>query len=321
MNYRKKYLFFLAYKVFFANQLIDCRTKAPVFDGKFFGCDQECVEKTGYFKTEHNTYITTLTNEDGKKYIVKQEARDQLSWHMPVARDMLGSYIAQSVGVPANKVEIIPAYTSFPGKKNNDFPATLHEVVPGIKVTSLKKPFKAFKVFIQQPVKSTVPKQWWGLTRLVINNMASHQDLPQIVALDTFIANADRHKGNFFYCSRSNRYYAIDLESSFDQNLAYYACKLIRGMLDNEQEIITQQELEGLRIYRKTLKRLLKRHSPESMYRKLLEFSMQGGLISRSARRIVLDKLSFYQEQIHKNYASCKKLIVLLDKLFLKHST
>ncbi|MCX5925406.1 MAG: hypothetical protein NT124_03915 [Candidatus Dependentiae bacterium] len=319
MDYRKKYLFLLVSMILVSSLPIDCRSKLDDFDGKAFGCDKDCVEKTDYFKTEHNTHITTLANKDGKKYIVKQDSRNQLSWHMSVARDMLGSYIAQSVDVPANKVEIIPSYSSFPGKKNNYLPATLHEVVPGIKLTHLPPDLREFKVFIQQPVKATVPEKSWGLTRRVIQNMARHKDLPKIVALDTFIANADRHGGNFFYCSQANRYYAIDLESSFDKNLARYACSLIRAMLDNQDEIITEQELEGLYVYHKTLKRLLKRHSPESIYEKLHEFSLQGGLVSRSARKIILSKLDMYQGYITENYASCEKLVILLDKLMLKH--
>jgi hypothetical protein len=189
-----------------------------------------------------------------------------------------------------------------------------------MKVTFLPKELKPLKVFIQQPEKPTVAIAEWGLTRRVIKDMALHPDLPKIVALDTFIANADRHRGNFFYDKKSDHFFAIDLESSFNKNLASYACDLIKLMIADKQEIISEQELAALKVYRNVLKKLIKQHSPEGLFRKIVEFAVKGGIREVMSRKDVALMMVEDKQSIIKNYASCEKLVLLLDKLILKHS-
>ena len=88
-----------------------------MFDGRPFGCDQTTVQELEYFETEHHTCISVLQDKSGKKFIVKQDTRGGLFRHLSVARDRLGAFIAESIGVPANQVTIIPAYCDFPGKR------------------------------------------------------------------------------------------------------------------------------------------------------------------------------------------------------------
>ncbi|MCX5925409.1 MAG: hypothetical protein NT124_03930 [Candidatus Dependentiae bacterium] len=271
------------------------------------------------FETGHHTFISVLENQKGERFILKQETRDQLYWHLTVARDKVGSVIAESIGVPVNQVRIIPAFGTFPGKKINELPATLHTFVPGIMVNNLPQELEQFKTFIHQPVKKSLPNKEWGLTRPVVVGMALHPDLPRMAALDTFIGNADRHCGNFFYCPESNRYYAIDLESSFRNNLGFYACNCIKSMINNKHETISKKELGGLISYRNTLQLLIQIHTPESIYKSLRESALGGGLISRSLRKTVLSTLQQYENNIKDNYDSCKKLVALLDKLIAKY--
>lgn len=274
-----------------------------MFDGRSFGCDQTMVREIDYFKTEHHTCISVLLDKNGKKFIVKQDTRDRLFWHLGAARDRLGAFIAESIGVPVNRVTIIPAYADFPGKRLVRLPATLHSFVPGVMVKELPK---ESRVRIQQDE---------GLTKAVLKTMSEHPDLLALVALDTFIANADRHKGNFFYDEKSNRFFAIDLESSFNKNLAVDACDFVQSLIDNPEEKISPKRLLVLKKYRTILKKLIKRHTPESMYNKLVDFAFEGGILTRSLRAATAGRLMVHKKAIEKNYASCKKLVSLIDKL------
>lgn len=283
-----------------------------VFDGRPFGCDQTMVREIDYFITQYNTGISVLQDKKGKKFIVKQEMRQTPYFHLSTARDKLGSYIAKSVDIPANRVEIIPAYAEFPGKHSVQLPATLHTFIPGVLVKSLPKDLREFKLYIQQ-------QNGIGLTRGVIIAMSNHEDLSMIVAFDTFIGNADRHQGNFFYDQKSNRYYAIDLESAFNKNLALYAGKLIESMLNNKTTIISQKELNGLISYRNVLEKLMELHEPMSLYKKLEKYALEGKIMSRIFRSTVEMQLQIYQKAMVENYNSCKKLVLLLNKLIKKH--
>lgn len=299
---------------------ISCRsTTKKIFDASAIGCDPTKIEQTHFFKTAHHTRIAVLKHINGKEFIVKQEQRKSLRSHLTVAREELGVYVAHSIKVFTNHIKAIPDHCEFPGKSDNTVPATLHTFVPGIKVSTLPKELRPFKVCIQQTVKPSVPKHKWGLTRTIIQNMAQHPDLPCIVALDTFIANADRHRGNFFYDLKTDHYFVIDLESSFNKNLASYACTLIKTMLSNEKLSLSLAELEALDLYRSTLKKLIKLHTPEKLYNKLIEYAIRNGLLAKINRHALFTTTKPYRKAINENYTSCIELVELLDQLLQKH--
>lgn len=290
-----------------------------MFDASAFGCNHTELQEEHFFKTPHNTRISVLQHINGKKFIIKQEQRKSLRGHLIVAKEKLGVEVARSINVNTNNVLSIPKNQSFPGKAKCAGPATLHTFVPGFKVSTLPKELKSFKIWIQQPVKPSVPKDQWGLTRKVITNMAQHPDLPRIVALDTFIANADRHRGNFFYDPKSDHYFVIDLESSFGKNLASYACKLMKTFINNNTSL-SRAELEALHLYGATLKKLIKLHTPEQLYEKLVNYSIENGILARVSRPVahtIIKKM--YKKTMTANYASCIRLIDLIDNLLKKH--
>jgi len=274
------------------------------------------------FNTEHNSRISFLEDSmTGRKFLLKQERRSELHWHIIVAREALGAHIANSIDIPANRVEIIPAYIAFSGKHNKERPATLHTVVPGVKVNKSKK-LKPLRICIQQFIKPAIPKERWGLTREVVRSMALHKDLSRIAALDTFIANGDRHRANFLYDQETDTFFAIDLESAFKKDLAYFGVKFLINLLQDKekQAQLSAEEIQGLRIYRDTLKRLLSKHTPNSLYQKFLTYVIQAGIMPRMGRGPVGARVNEYKGSIEKNYASCKKLILLLDQFMVKRA-
>lgn len=314
------YLLRVFLALFFAGSLSVDSVKAKcIFDEPIFDFDMETAKEILSFKTSHHTFITVLKDRTGKKIVVKQETRKPLYWHLSIARDKLGAQVAASVGIYANRVEIVPARCSFLGKLDTRFPATVHEFVPGVSVHLLSGELERYKVIIKQALSPHLGKSKRGLTRNIIHNMAFHADLPCIVAFDTFIANSDRHNGNFFYDVKSDHYYAIDLESSFKDDLAVYACGCIELMLNDKDEHLSGKELKGLLIYRDTLNALIEFHDAQSLYKQLEAYALQGGIRSALLRSTVLGKLAAYKVAIGDNYDSCKRLLALLDKLLNKH--
>jgi hypothetical protein len=286
------------------------------------GISSAKLREVDSFNTGHNSRISFLQDkESGKKFLLKQERRPDLHWHIAVAREALGAHVAHSVNIPANQVEIVPAHVPFPAKRVVEKPATLHTVVPGVKINRAKK-LRPLRICIQQYIKDRVPKSQWGLSRDVVRSMALHKDLARLAALDTFIANGDRHRGNFFYDEKTDRFFAIDLESSFKKDLAHFGAKFISTLSRSKtrQAQLSAQELEGLCIYRDTLKRLLSKHTPSGTYQKLLAFAIKAGILPRVGRGAVGVRVNGYKTSIEKNYASCRKLILLLDHFIANKS-
>lgn len=301
-------------------QLAEQTRAVTQFNGRSFGCDQNKVRIAGYLDKPGSRNITILENENGKKFIVKQKTKDGVAKRLCCVRDMLGAYIAESAGIPANRVTIIPAYHKFPGKKILEWPATLHEFVPGIQANGLPEALRAFNVSIAQSVAKNLSEKEKGLTRETIRVMSAHPDLCMIAAFDCFIACSGRRSNNFFYDVETNRYWAIDLESSFNQNLARYACHLLTTLSADTTETISQQEIRGLMVFRDTLKRLLQLHTPEKICARMMRYAIRAGLIQRTPKRSIGGSLSLYERKIYKNYVSCKKLVSLLDAYITQQS-
>jgi len=287
------------------------------FDERFFGVDKKTLRKIDGFDTRHNTRIAILKNKNSKLFIVKQETRSDLFLHMAAVYDRLGSYVGQSVNVPVNRVEIIPRGYSYPGKDFIDLPATLHEVVPGVQVQFLPKDSKWRSVSVHQIIQNRIPENERGLTQKIVQSMAMHPDLPKIVAFDTFIANVDRHNRNLFYDQKSNHFFAIDLEYAFEYNVAMYACRFISSLIAAQNTSMSVRDLRSLRSYKDVLSGLIKHYSPESLHEKMISFAVEANLITRSSVETSLYKC---KQKIAENYASCKELVALLDKLFIKYS-
>jgi hypothetical protein len=286
------------------------------------GCSARNLREVDYFDTGHNSRLSFLQDPaSGKKFLLKQERRSEPHWHIIVAREALGAHVAASINIPANKVEIVPAHVPFPAKRVIERPATLHTVVPGVKVNRAKK-LRPLRICIQQYIKSSVSKNRWGLTSDVVRSMGLHKDLARLAALDTFIANGDRHRGNFFYDEKTDRFFAIDLESSFKKDLAHFGAKFISNLSRSRARKVelSAQELEGLCMYRDTLKRLLSKHTPSSLYHKLLAYVIESGILAREGRGAVGVRVTGYKTSIEKNYASCRKLILLLDHFIANKS-
>lgn len=273
------------------------------------------------FDTQHRTKISVLANKKSDKFIVKQDMSNTLEDALKCAlRDITGAIIARSIGINANEVVFIPAGTTFPGKEITDLPATLHNFVPGVSMRKAAKKARWHDVSIHQYMKDGIPPKQWGLTRSIIKNMSLHEHLCKIVALDTFTANPDRSRNNYFYDEQTDSFYAIDFECSFRRNLAFYACRTIEDMLNTKHQKITPQERTGLKIYRDTLSQLIELYPPHTIQTYFIEIAKQGDAeLAEKQTQVAMNLNEQYESKITNNFKACQQLVILLDRLLDLH--
>lgn len=314
---------------------IECNYSNPaptpqLFDGSTLKCNPKKVREINFFRTNNLARISTLLDSDGTKFIVKQDDTDMVTCTCRAAREKLGVAIATDTYLNTNKVLIIPAYYNFPGKRSVELPATLHTFSPGIQISFIDRHSPFHHLNIHQRHSSSLAPKDCGLTYTIIQNMTKHSELPIITALDTFIGNRARHTNNLFYCPDSNHFYLIDLESAFKTDLGMYACNCITSLL-KEKTTLSHQEITALRSYHTTLKMLLSRYSPEQMYTLLLSYIAEANPalekhlaphessndIDHNSATALKKRLTLHKIKIDSNYASCQKLVELLDTLLV----
>ncbi len=256
--------------------------------------------------------LTFIMDASQDLFIIKQIKYSNSTKQFRAIREVFGAYIAESNNLPANLVRIVPAGYAIPGKLDIQRPATLHTVVPGYQVNQLSR---FSEINIEQYGGWHYPKDTWGLRYEVIHSMSLHPNLPAIVAFDTFIGNDDRNKTNFFYDEKSDIFWMIDMEKAYySTNMSALACKFIQELL-NSQFNFTAAEIKGLIMYRNTLKKLIKNHTPHMLHKKLDQFVLQAGINPNK----MIQKIKEYKNNISASYASTQQLIVLLDKLINCH--
>jgi len=281
------------------------------------------------YANENSCYlINTLETDDcfisfiectDNKFVVKQIKNSSPDEQFLLVLDTLGCFIAESSDIPMNKVIIIPSNTPFHGKKTLEFPATLHSLAKGI---STDKKCLYQDIDVHQRFRKKNSPMWhrWGplatektgLTIEIIQNMVRHPDLPRIVALDTFVGNADRSPPNLYYDEIIDRFCGIDMAASFSSPLALAACQCLEGLKNH----LTSDELSALIDYANTLELLIKIWPPEKQERILLEYSEIAGFTNGSClfNQDVFERIEFHKKSIQDNYQNCVKLLALINR-------
>ncbi len=256
-----------------------------------------------------NHYVSFIMDESKNVFIVKQAKSESLGKYFSFATEAFGAYIAKVNGILANQVWVIPAGYQMIGKIIKEMPATLHTLVPG-------QPVSKFPNLLELRIKLGQ-----GIMAKTIHSMSLHPDIPLIVALDAFIANIDRGKGNFFYEKDSGKFWLIDFENSFNRSTCKLSCNFVNTVLEDKIVQFSPQELNGLSIFRDTLKKLVKRHALEELHDLFDLFIAQAGIVPGSAlcNNKVVKRIQLYKNAISENYANAKELIGLLDILIARH--
>lgn len=233
--------------------------------------------------------------------------------------EYLGSYIGLSVGIPINKVKIIPPHTIVADKvRISDNVTTLHTLAPGIMV---REEPKLAHVNIQLGLKS--PQN--------LNSISLHPDLCDIVSLDILLNNKDRGQSNYFFDAENNRYHAIDMGGIFsgirDNNRALSAEKEIQRFFPKyifEKTVsfmayiflktldvnkLSQKEIDALKRVNSTVKKLFYKFPSEILYHFWIQKGQEFGF------RYSENKKSTLKLYIDYNAHYVKKVIEELDRL------
>jgi hypothetical protein len=280
-------------------------------------------EKIGKLYETNDCLIYFLTDTSEKKFIIKQIKDTSPNEQFLLVLDAVGCHIAEQTFVPMNRVTIIPAAVAHLGKTRTDYPATIHMMAPGVSTEEeciyhsidIHQRFRKENSSLWQKYGPLTPEAT-GLTIDVIQNMAKHPDLPKIVALDTFIGNADRSAPNLFYDAETDRFCGIDMAASFNTDLAKEACRQIQ-LIETMQITLSKMEKEALRQYASTLETLLKNYPPDKQVDLLLEYGKMAGFQEGLPlwNENVKERIEFHKKRIQSNYEFSQKLVPLIYRL------
>jgi len=307
--------FFVTFLVSTVN-LIECKKLSdnffPILDPSYNLKNLKIIEK----KDGDLVYVAIIEDSLSKKRFCVKQYHSVDRVFLPL-KEVLASSIAEPVNLPVNKVRLIAAETSFPGKRYEGRVATLHNFMPGKRLRSMSK-------FCDVDIKQFKPGVL-GINRKIISHMALSKNLAKIVALDTFTGDTNHSRGNVFFDEVTNEFYGIDLKRSYRKNLAILAYENIKKM---EKKGFSSRELSALRVYCDTLKALISTNTPGSICKHLDELVKKVKFkkhvcyfgneslyaIDRfpllSSKSIRMCKMMIFQ-----NYEYSKRLVALLNRI------
>ncbi len=260
------------------------------------------------------TYISIIKDQRGNKYCVKQmEDRtvpERRAYKLII--ESFCSYIAETIGAPMNVVEIIPKDIELAGKIIGGRVASLHTFAHGKQLNKPGCPYSYLDIRLR-----LYPQQReGGIKRRIITEMSRHNQLPILVAFDTFVGNDDRSWNNLFYDQKSDQFCGIDMEQSFRRDLSQRLYQFFVGVFNNLSVQFNSSELKALILYRNTLKKLLRKNKPEFLKELLDEIIVKSKIDVSS--EVLSNQIKKYKENIDKMYISANKLAKILDEVIEK---
>lgn len=256
-------------------------------------------------------------------YILKQINNPSFDEQFLLINDVIASTIGSDAGINVNEVSLIPYTVATHLKIYPNKAATLHTLVPGKHLEQgLQHNFSDdFTIHQQSRDAQSIWQQKWpvsawqqGLTKAIIESMSLHEDLPPIVALDTFVGNIDRSLPNIFYDKHYNHLYGIDQAAVFGTNLPQFAHDRIKELLEEGYFTTCDSRIiYGLHIYKKFLGELLEKNTPLMIIQSMQELTPYLGL-----NACINDNLSrmYYQAGVIKEaYSASIELMSTLDQI------
>jgi len=251
---------------------------------------------------------------DGVMYLIKQKKSQFLRKILSVVRDAVTAHIAENFGI-AHQVDIIPAGIEFPGKPRKDWPATIHTIAPGkmIKDKGQNRHYKHIK--LQQKEE--------GFTYQMLQWMNMYPQLIMIMALDIFVCNHDRHKGNLFYDPKTDSFCAIDMDSAFRYNLSSIACKNFMAMINDRRFKFSVKDIQTLGKLNNCLKFLIEKYPSVETLKIYDDFAQKAGFIPGSDlyTEKVRTELVSNRKIILQSYKDIQQLVQIIDQLVKKVKT
>ena len=255
-----------------------------------------------------NCFITYVTI-DGVPYIVKQKRIPTKKFS--AIRDAIAAWVALDLNI-AHVVHIIPADKSFPGKEQG-WPALLLTIAPGKTIKSQPESRYYALALKQRKDPDIMASDKW-LTEIILEQITWHDQLPIIVGLDLFVCNTGRHNANLFYDPAQDIFCAIDMDHCYRLNLPSIAIARLNRMI-LKKKIFTQAEVRALKIMKKTLEFLAKKHSAQQIVEQLYLFTKQARITNNIYISSIGKKLEKDKKVIMESRSSVINLISLLDNI------
>jgi len=251
-------------------------------------------------KKKQFCYIS-FVRADGTLFLVKQKRK--ISDLLAVVFDVLAAHIAEHLNI-AHQVKLIPAFKKFPGKIYDDWPATIHTLASGSTINGKRSVYK----------KMNIKQACLGLRREMIEWMARHKQLVKIVALDIFLCNHDRHRGNLFYNAKTDSFCAIDMDLLYEYNLPLYAHQNLQRMAEYDLFPLTVKEFFALFELRKTLEFLVRTFSADDIHALFDQLIDQAGITDHAflQTKRTMARIDVTRRMISQSY---KDTIVLIKVL------
>jgi hypothetical protein len=307
--------FILIYNVFQFALPVKILTQQQI--DKFYILDSNIVH------TGSDASIQKVT--DGSNiYILKQIHNESMNEQFLLINDAIASTIGYDAGIHVNEVFFIPYTNAKHIKIYPDRAATLHSYISGKDLEQELPVYLTDDFIIHQRiinVESIWQKRWplhehqQGFTQIILENMSLHEDLPPIVALDTFLGNSDRSLPNIIYNKSNNHFYGIDQAAVFGNNLAAIAHKRLKELLETDFLLTSDSKIiNSLQEYQKALLHLREKNIPSAIIQNMQELlpylgpnSLQNDLIDR--------RIKHETRIINNSYESILELILLIDQI------
>jgi hypothetical protein len=281
--------------------------------------DHNLIVIKKFLEEQKNSYIVFIIDDKGNQYVVKQEKNPYLQRQYCIVSEAVSAYVAQSIGLFSQRVQIIPVGVPFPGKFITKRAATVHTFVVGDTIRSMAKSSNKYeKLDIKQDTDSSTPAERQGFNERTIFWMAQHPDLTAICAFDTFMSNPDRNKANTIRNEDDDHFYVIDMAGVYDifsgrKSVSEIACQQVTLMIEGHKKF-SQQELAAIIRYRETLKKLIAEFPPQRMIILFEHFFKQTRIVAGPLFSTQdIDKvLSAYKRAIKQSYVEVKRLAYLL---------
>jgi hypothetical protein len=273
--------------------------------------------------TGTDAYIRKVTHGNSL-YILKQINDSSIDEQFLLINDCIASTIGFESGVPVNEVLFIPYNAGSHLKLYPERAATLHCIVPGQDLESVLPEILPANFSLHQRVinhssvwqkKYPMSENQQGLSKLIIESMCCHTDLPLIAAFDCFVGNSDRSNPNLFYDAQTDSFYGIDQAAAFSKKLPSLA-------LDRLNELMTMEyfdecrlaTLDSLRRYQNMLRKLSDDVKPCAIIQSMkdLAFNLCPHALSNSE---VEARTQYHSIMIAQNYLHTAELLRILDQI------
>lgn len=277
-------------------------------------------------KSMHHTGTDACINKvsDGKNiYIVKQITDPSTPEQLLLVTDAICSTIGTACAIQVNHVSFIPYNVGAHLKIYPDRAATLHTYVSGTDLESSMPKALADKDFTlhQRIIKKDCPWQKkypvasnrQGLTQDIIESMSFHKALPSLVALDTFIGNADRSLPNILYDEQKNSFFGIDHAAGLHTVLAFESCERIQELIRDDYFKICSTEIKNsLQLYKNSLVQLAHAFNPP-IVRKMLDHLATYVCYDALHNEDIVKDIAHFNNIFERNFAKINELIALLN--------